>query len=486
MPQPNIIFFQTDSMDGRAMGCMGHPAMQRATPNIDALAERGVIFRNCYSNSPVCCPSRASMWSGTFASTCEGWNNHKGLDPQDPIVTDRLVEEGYAVKRLGKVDYLTGRHTLRARVSPWTNRALIERPCYNHEEPTVLDGDGDRFHRGDWRTTDRAVEWLRNEGVPGGKPFLLYMGINKPHPSFAAGKRYMDMIDADRIEIPPADETGHYSIKFTKIQEGWKHGFDKDSVHFVRHIYYAMIAEVDAMFGHLMRALREMGLDENTYIIFSSDHGETLFEHDVYYKMLPYEPSVRVPMIITGPGIEAGRTVDDLTSLLDIYPTLMDMAGMPKPDGLHGHSLMTEALGNSGQRPGWVFSECFDSAIPSGWFMVREGDWKYVLYHGYEPLLFNLKEDRWEVRNSAPRNPEKAAAMDRLLRSIVDVDEVSERNERYNKANFKRWREVQQAVGNYEQLMAHIFSGFDDIKIADAQPWTAEDEAKIKAWLGEE
>lgn len=486
MPRPNIIFFHTDSMDGRAMGCMDHPAMQRATPNLDAHAANGVVFSNCYSNSPVCFPSRASMWSGTYASTCEGWNNNKGLDPQDPIVTDRMSDDGYAVKRFGKVDFITGRHTLRARISPWTNQALIERPCYNHVAPSVIEGDKERCHPGDWRTIDRAIDWMREEGAPGKKPFMLYLGINKPHPSFAAGERYMKMIDADRIEIPPRDETGHYSIKFTKIQENWQHGFDEKSVRFARHVYYAMIAEVDAMFAYLMKAVRDMGLDENTYIIFSSDHGETLFEHDLYYKMLPYEPSVRVPMIITGPGIGAGRRVEDFTSLVDIYPTLCDMTGLSKPDWLHGHSLMNEATGKKGQRPGWVYSECFDSAIPSGWFMVREGDWKYVLYHGYEPLLFNLKEDRWEVRNAAAGNPQKATEMDRLLRSIVDPDEVNDRNERYNKANFKRWRQIQMSAGNYEQLMAHVFSGFDDIKISDAQPWTAEDEAKIKAWLGEE
>jgi arylsulfatase K len=485
MPKPNIIFFYPDSMDGRAMGCVGHPAMRRATPNMDALASRGVTFRNCYSNDPVCVPSRSSMWTGTHTHTCEGWNNHKGLEPEDPIVTDLLEEDGYVVKRFGKVDFLSGRHTLRARLSAWTNRALIERPCYNHGAPSILDGDRERYHTGDWRTVDRAVDWLRNEGASGGKPFMLYLGINKPHPGFTAGERYMRMIDADRIEMSPPDETGHYSIQFTKIQENWKHGFDQDSVHRIRHIYLAMIAEVDAMLGHLMNAVRELGLDKNTYVIFASDHGETCFEHDLYYKMLPYEPSVRVPMIIAGPGIEAGRTADELVSLVDIYPTLADMTGLPKPDGLHGHSLMTEATGKPSVRPPHVLSECFDSAIPSGWFMVREGDWKYVLYYGYEPLLFNLKEDRWEVRNAAPTNPKKAAEMDRLLRSLVDVDEVIERNERYNKASFRRWRQIQMSAGNYEQLMALVFSGFDHLEPKDTQPWTAEDEAKIKAWMGE-
>lgn len=485
MQKPNIVFVHCDSMDGRAMGCMDHPAMKRATPNLDAMAARGVMFRNAYSNAPVCCPSRSSMWSGTFTHTCEGWNNHKGLSPEDPTAIDRMTEHGYAVSCFGKMDYLSGAHTIRARISPWTNRALIERPCYNHPAPRVMEGDRERYHTGDWKNVDRAIEWLRNEGVPGGKPFMLYVGIHKPHPSFVAGERYMKMIDADAIETPPPDETNHYSIKFNKLQMDWHHGYDEASVRRVRHIYCAMIAEVDAMLGHLRAAVEEMGLDRNTYFIFSSDHGETAFEHGLYYKMLPYEPASRVPMIITGPGIAAGKKVDDLVSLVDIYPTLMDMGGISKPDGLHGYSLMTEALGKSGERPGWILSECFDSAIPSGWFMVRQGDWKYVVYHGYEPLLFNLKEDRWEVRNFAAGNPAKAAEMDRLLRSIVDIDEVSERNERYNKASFRRWREEHKAGGDYAKIMAEIFSGYDHLTPDQIKPWTEADEAKIKAWLGE-
>lgn len=121
------------------MGCMGHAATRRATPNLDALAAGGVLFRNAYTNNPICCPSRASMWSGQFTHHCEGWNNYKGLEPDTPTFRTRLDAAGYRTQTFGKTDYLSGHHTVRARVSPWTRAANIRRPAYNMHGPKIFD-----------------------------------------------------------------------------------------------------------------------------------------------------------------------------------------------------------------------------------------------------------------------------------------------------------------------------------------------------------
>jgi arylsulfatase K len=136
--RPNILFIHVDSMDGDAMGCMGHPAMSCATPNLDRLAGQGVLFSNAYCNSPMCCPSRASMLSGLYTHHCEAWNNYKGLAESAPTLFDRLAAGGYRSKILGKTDYLSGQHTIRARVSPWTRSANIHRPNYRMGPPRVL------------------------------------------------------------------------------------------------------------------------------------------------------------------------------------------------------------------------------------------------------------------------------------------------------------------------------------------------------------
>ena len=138
MTSRNILFIQCDSMDGRVMGCMGHPAMGRATPHLDALARRGALFRNAYTNNPICCPARAVMWSGRYTHHCEAWNNHKGLEEGDETFRTQLDAAGYVTETSGKEDYLSGGHTVRARVSAWTRSAGIDRPSYRMGPPVVL------------------------------------------------------------------------------------------------------------------------------------------------------------------------------------------------------------------------------------------------------------------------------------------------------------------------------------------------------------
>ncbi len=113
----NIVFIQTDSMDGRIMSCMDHTVMRNLTPNMDRLKQKGVMFENAYCNSPICCPSRSSMWSGQFTHHCEGWNNFKGLEVGVPTFETKLKENGYVTQTFGKTDYLSGYHTIRARVT---------------------------------------------------------------------------------------------------------------------------------------------------------------------------------------------------------------------------------------------------------------------------------------------------------------------------------------------------------------------------------
>ena len=139
MATPNILLIQSDSQDGRLMGCMGHPAMVNTTPAHDRLCREGAIFRNAYCNSPICCPSRASMWSGLYTHHCKGWNNYKGLEPQTPTFLEALDYAGYDCEVIGRTDHYSGRHTSRARVTSWLRSAGIMKPNYRMNAPIVRD-----------------------------------------------------------------------------------------------------------------------------------------------------------------------------------------------------------------------------------------------------------------------------------------------------------------------------------------------------------
>ena len=479
---PNILFIQTDSMDGRVMGCVGHPAMSRATPNIDALARRGVLFRNAYTNNPICCPARASMWSGWYTHHCEGWNNYKGLEPGTPTFRDQLDAAGYRTQTFGKTDYVSGQHSVRARVSAWTRSANIERPQYRCGAPKIIDQEAIRVHASDWRIADQAVKWLRDNGRSN-KPFWLYLGFGLPHPEFKSSQTYAKMIDEAGITIPPADQYDHPVMRYQRVVKNWEHGFSEEMVRTVRKTYFAMIAEADAIVGQVLAGLEECGMTDSTYIVFTSDHGENAMEHRQWYKMNHYESSARIPLIVAGPGVRHGVQVDKPVSLIDMYPLLMDMAGCPIPAGLDGHSLLPDLVGCPSDRPDWVLGEYHDTTCNAGSFMLRRGDWKYIAYPGYEPMLFNLKQDPDEVQNLARSRPEQVKQLDDFLRTIVNYEAVDAKVKAYDRASFRQWRAETKAKGQYEKTMAAIFSGNEGVTPKNMVPWTDRDEALIENWL---
>lgn len=481
---PNIVLIECDSMDGRMMGCMGHRAMGRATPNLDRLADQGTLFRQTYTNNPICCPSRASMWSGTYTHHCEGWNNYKGLEPSDPTFQTYLEEAGYHTQTYGKTDYLSGHHTIRARVSPWTRSADIPRAEYRMEGLEVYGPEVRRVHENDWRTVDNGIAWLQKAAEAPGRPLMLYLGLNAPHPAFRTSVHWLNQIDEAGVTLPSDDASDHPALAYQRLHKNWQHGFSGETVLNTRRIYAAMIAETDAMVGAVMDAVEALGMREETVIIFLSDHGELALEHGQFYKMSMYEGSVRVPLIIAGPQIRRGAVVDDLVSLVDLFPTLMDVGHIDHPSDLDGVSLMPLLRGEEdAARPDYALSEFHGTSLPTGTFMLRHGPWKYVAYVGYDPQLFNLGDDPDEIHNLAATRPDVVRAMDARLRKIVDIEAVDARVKAYDRRSFAAWRDEHRAVGDYEVLMARVFSGWDNLREDQIEPWTAEDEARIEAWL---
>jgi arylsulfatase K len=491
--KPNVLFIFTDSWDGRMLGCMGHPALRNATPNVDRLAQRGTMFRNTYSTHPICCPQRANLWSGQYSFHCESWNNHKGLEPGTRTFKDRLEgEAGYVfgseLGGFGKHDYLSGRHTHLARMTAWTGPADIELPVYPPEEPEVIEEDRVVVDEGDWDKAEQACRFLEAQ-VGAEDPFFCYVGLNLPHPAFRTSRHWLDRIDVDAVDIPRHDETDHPVIRYQRTVKNWGHGFDEETVRRTRAIYFAMIAEVDAIVGKIVDRLGELGLADNTVIVFGSDHGELALEHQDWYKMSMYEASVRVPLVVAGPGIRENAVVDDLVSVIDLHPTFTDLAGLEPSPGIDARSLTPSLTTPRAERDAHresAFAMFTGSTMNTTAYMLRHDRWKYIAYVGYPPQLFDLEADPEELDNRAVEEPEIVGKLDDKLQEIGDYEEVHRRVIEYDKASFREWRRRAKAgefsteeYGNkgtplttYEEIMKNSYHGFGP-----------EHEQKLESWL---
>jgi len=490
----NILMIHMESWDGRMLGCQGlHPAMAGATPNIDALAARGTRFSDAYCTNPICCPSRANMLSGTYTHECESWNNFKGLET-GMWTYDRALRKTHAIKLLGKhSDHLTGHHSVMNRVADMLEPLnTSQRPVMDHDaaqDIRVLPNRDRRCHKHDRKQFGSAAEFLRERSaatVADAKPFFLCLNPGLVHAAFHTNEHWLDVIPAELVDLPPLDETDHPANAYQLKSKGWRNGLDDETVKLVRRIYFAMCAEADAMIGELLSVLDECGLTDDTTVIFSGDHGELAMEHQQYYKMSHFEGSVRVPLVMAGPGIKARQVIETPVSLIDMAPTISELGGLERRACFSGESLMPLARGETDKMRGWAFATYCGVTCNTMSHMLRKGDYKLVIYEGYPTRLFNLADDPGELNDLAGAEPERVAEMEEFLGTIVDREEtlrIWEDYRRHNFAQFQRqakrglyWDASYSLRGNpssdYGELMRNTFTGWDE-----------EDEARVERWL---
>ena len=270
------------------------------------------------------------------------------------------------------------------------------------------------------------------------------------------------------------------------MTKAWRYGFDAETVRRVRRIYFAMCAEADAMVGAVYEAMLRLGFADDTYFVFSSDHGELALEHQEWYKMSFYEGSVRVPLVMTGPDIPSGQRHVNLVSLIDLCPTFMEMAGLPVRDGLDGRSLLPVATGRTTGSRNTAYACFMGTTLNTSGYMLRRGKWKYVLYVGYPAQLFDMESDPQELNNLCPHQPSIVRELDAELRAMVDVEQTHRDVMAYNKAAFRQWRRQakrglyvdgayalrEEPSSDYWQIMDNCLTGYD-----------AEDERTVERWL---
>ncbi len=435
--RPNIVFICADQHDGRIMGCSGHPIAK--TPNMDRLASMGVLFRNAYCGSPVCCPSRASMMTGMFPSDVGSYCNSTAFEGSSPTWATRLRAAGYDCWATGKLDLAPGRdlgfrefETQHGNFEEPDITSLFRRPCcYRTGQANGIDGGPRKREHRDNRLVRNAIAHLAEETPKRDTPWVTYLGIEQPKSWGTGGlPEYLKLYPVDRMplpEIPPGYfESMHPALQVLRSFQLFSVPLPDARIRRARAGYYARITEVDAHVGRLMEQLESTGQWENTVFVYTADHGEMLGEHGLWHKNSLLDASARVPLIIAGPGLPRDRVVDTPVSHVDLAATLLELGGAPA-GGLRGQSLLPLALGTAGGHPGYAISECHSHGNPTGSYLIRKGDWKYIYFSWYEPLLFHMKDDPGELHNRAA-DPAAAPVLRELhgiLTSVLDPSAVT-------------------------------------------------------------
>lgn len=447
MNHPNILLIMADQLVPQLTGPYGHPVVQ--TPNLDRLARQGVCFDAAYSPCPVCAPARAAMMTGRHVSAIGAYDNAAPFGCDIPTIPHYLNVAGYDTVLCGKMhfigpDQLHGfRRRFTTNVYPadfsWVPVRGAEHPsershALQYIGDAVKIGEWSQFLSGDEETHFRAIEYLRAKGIERRQenetaPFFLCVSYHHPHEPFWPLQELWDLYEDVEIEVPHfpdnLDDTYSTLDRWLNIYHGVAKAptlRDPESIRRVRRAYYALVTYVDIKVGQLLAALEANGFADNTIVIFTSDHGDMLCEKGMVQKRTFYEWSSRVPLIIRY-GIHAGSRQGVPCSLIDLMPTVLDIAGVSERLPMDGRSLIGILNGqNADDRV--VFSEYHSQGSHAPCFMVRQEQYKYVYVHGYDEQLFDLENDPGEWDNLARRLPGIAAQMRAHIWQQFDPDAI--------------------------------------------------------------
>jgi len=355
--KPNIVLILSDDL-ACTLGCYGHPLAK--TPHLDALARRGVVFERAYCQFPHCNPSRSSLLSGRRPNATRVTNNGDSLYVNLPNVTTlpRLFrDKGYATARCGKIFHLgvpTGNESMDDPLAwdfgtpfkderpypPSRKRgATAEKTKADRLAGQEILATDDELCDGDFAKT--AIQWLEKRDAA--EPFFLAVGFHRPHLPLVAPAKYFDLYPLEAVTLPkePADDELDIPVP---ARNGGVPGYELTTTpeerRAVIRAYLAAVSYMDAQAGRVLDALGRLGVEGNTIVVFASDHGWHLGEHGLWHKRSLFEQCARVPLIVYVPGAKGnGGRSNSLVELLDIYPTLCDLAGVPSPLVLEGKSL---------------------------------------------------------------------------------------------------------------------------------------------------
>jgi len=444
--QPNFVFILVDDLGWADVKC-NYPESFYDTPNIDKMAERGVRFTNAYAANPVCSPTRAALMTGKHPNRVGITDWIPGLDPKmkpllgpkdrdelalnETTIAEKFKEKGYKTCFIGKWHLgdenfspedqgfdinIGGNHTgspAGGYYSPYKNPQLEDGP----EGEYLTD-----------RLTNESIQFISNNKK---EPFFLYLSFYTVHMPVQAAKNHIHKYETKRKQL------GLDEIPHKKEGDGWTKLVQENAA------YASMIAAMDENVGRVLKALKEQGLDKNTWVIFTSDNGglSTLRRKNAPTNNGPlragkgwcYEGGIRVPLIISGPGIEEkGTTVAEPAISMDYFTTILNLAGIEHEQN-DGENLLPLLTGNKMlQRDElfWHYPHYHGSAWKPG-SALRKGDWKLIVfYEENRTELYNLASDPSETTDIAGQNQEKVAE----LKAILDK-KLAESNAKFPEIN---------------------------------------------------
>lgn len=467
-PRPNVLFITIDDLRPE-LGIYGNNEIR--TPNFDLLANQGVVFQKAFCQVAVCAPSRASLMTGLRPDSSRVWvlgdSFRKNL-PDVVTIPQHFKKFGYHTVSMGKIFHNGMPDSVSfdepdLRPAEYSTPEMVDRDAesfyYDEEiqrehalvrEERIRKNPGKAVYGGGWAygrsieivdapdsalydgaQTNLAIKKLK-ELKDGNQPFFLALGYYRPHLPFVVPKKYWELYNRDRIKLAendfepkgapamavniPYELTGCYDLEYVKHQSISK--ISADTARLLRHGYYASVSYIDACLGKLMNALEELDLAENTIVVVLGDHGWKLGEHNGWTKMTNYNIDTRVPLIVRAPGIPKMGKTDGLVELIDVYPTLCDLAGIDTPYYLQGSSFKpllehperewkSAAFSQFQRRP----RESLDGGNYMGYSMVTD-KYHYVEWYGWDGdlkerlalqarELYDLEEDPQENINIA-------------------------------------------------------------------------------------
>lgn len=435
--KPNVLLLMADDLN-TALSGFGHP--QCKTPMLDQLAERGMRFENMHCQYPVCGASRASLMTGLYPYTNGMLGNSGKLRENLPDVvtlSQLFRQNGYHVGRVSKIYHMgippeiiagTAVHDDPASWDEVVNiKALEQNAPGKRTEWSPKDKGSQTFtgveastgdlEHADGMAAEAAVGFLKRHHE---KPFFLACGFVRPHVPLVAPSKYFDRYDRNSMIAPVVPEGDLQDVP--EIIRDYKsidrYGVTPELHKGLLEAYYASISYMDAQVGRVLQTLRDLDLDDNTIVIFSSDHGYLLGHHNKFQKQHLFEEATRVPFILSVPWIKEthGQASRQITELVDVYPTVAELAGLTPPSGLQGKSMTSLLQDPSGKK--WNRENAF-TISRSGGESIRTHDWRFTQW-GYGAKgeeLYDLNKDPGEFTNLAkkPQFTNKAKELKKLL-----------------------------------------------------------------------
>ena len=414
----NVLFLISDDLKASVLSCYGDKVCK--TPNIDKLAAGGMVFNRAYCQGTWCAPSRESFMHGRYKGSIKGQS-----------LGEHLIKNGVYTARVGKVFHMLVPGDIIAGTNGpdvaacWNerfnskgmeahtpgdyaclNKNIFTRKMEGRETTRMKNrmfvsvvADSDGSDQPDHKTTEKIIELL---GKNKDKPFFIAAGMVRPHYPHVSPKRFFDMYPWQKITPPELLENDHADIPPKGIARttSKRCGIDKypDNIKRMWAAYYANVSFVDEQFGRILDELKRLGLDESTAIVFFSDHGYHLGEHNFWQKLNLHEEVIRVPLIISVPGMKPSKT-DSIAELVDIYPTVCELMGMDIPAQAQGKSLVPIL-----EDPNAKVKDAALSFAGKGTSLRTDG-WAYNYYNDKTAELYDMKKDPQQFHNLAD-NPE--------------------------------------------------------------------------------